>query len=194
VKTTAIRVLIAAATTLGSSAAFAQAPPAPPTWAPPAMPEPPPPPQEPAAAPQAYVPPAPAALHAYAAPPPAAPYAYATAPVAPAGQWVHTRQYGWIWMPYGPSYTYVAGRHVAYTYAYYPRSGWRWVSAPWVMNVGPTPFWGRLGPSRFAWYGNPGFRGRVVEHGGWRARPVPRRHAPHVTPRNEAVRVARHHR
>ena len=157
-KKTLIGVLFAAATTM-STAAFAQPPQAPgpdPSWAPPpSMPEPPPPPQA-QAAPPAY----------YAAPAPAATI------VAPAsGQWVYTNQYGWVWMPYDASYTYVAGGNVAYTYAYYPHFGWRWIGAPWVVGVGPTPRWGHLGPSRFAWYGHPGFRGYAVARGGWQ-RPV----------------------
>jgi hypothetical protein len=158
VKKTLIGVLIAAATTMGT-AAFAQAPQAAgpdPTWTPPSMPEPPPPPQAPAAT-----------EYTYAAPAPAAPVAPATA-----GQWVYTNQYGWIWMPYSASYTYVAGADVAYTYAYYPRFGWRWVSSPWVVGMGPTPRWGRLGATHYAWYGHPVNRGRLVVHGGWYSRPV----------------------
>jgi hypothetical protein len=157
VKKTLIGVLIAAATTI-STAGFAQPqspypgslPP------PPSMPEPPPPPQAPAPS-YTYAPPAPAATVAMA---------------APAGQWVYTDQYGWIWMPYDADYTSVAGPDVAYTFVYRPRLGWRWVTAPWVLGLGPTPSWGRLGPAHFAWYGHPGFRGRVVAHGGWQSRPA----------------------
>jgi len=157
VKKTLIGVLIATATTIGS-AAFAQAPQAvgpDPSWTPPAMPEPPPPPQAPAATAYTYAPAAPVA-----------------APAQP-GQWVYTNQYGWVWMPYGASYTYVAGPDLAYTFAYYPRFGWRWMSSPWVLNVGPTPYWGRLGPTHFAWYGHPVNRGQFVVRGGGWARPVP---------------------
>src|SRR5882672_1790514 len=46
-------------------------------------------------------------------PPPAAPPAVQQqvqpapqAQVAPGGQWVHTQQYGWVWMPYGNQYVY----------------------------------------------------------------------------------------
>jgi hypothetical protein len=154
VKKTLIGLVIAAATTLGS-AAFAQAPQTvgpDPTWAPQNIPAPPPPPAQ-AAAPAGTT-------YAYAAPAPAA------------GQWVYTTQYGWVWTPYDASYTYVAGPDVAYTYAYYPRFGWRWVLSPWVLGIGPTPHWGRLGPTRFAWYGHPVNRGRIVVRNGWYARPV----------------------
>lgn len=186
-KKTIIGVLIAAATTVGG-AAFAQAPqPAgpDPAWTPPAAPEPPPPPQAQAA--PAYG----AQSYAYAPP---APAATVVAP-APAGQWVYTNQYGWIWVPYADSYTYVAGPNVAYTYAYYPRFGWRWVISPWVLGFGPTPHWGRLGPSRFAWYGHPGYRGRYVARG-WYGRPAyraPAYRAP-APAWHGAVRVGGHHR
>jgi hypothetical protein len=157
VNKTLIGVLIASATTL-SSAAFAQPGPDP-SWTPPppAAQEPPPPPQA-----QAYPTPA------YAAPAPATTIVAG----APAGQWVYTNQYGWVWMPYGESYTYVAGPGAAYSYAYYPHFGWRWVAAPWVLGVGPRPFWGHLGPSHYAWYGHPGYRGGVIARGGWRGAPV----------------------
>jgi hypothetical protein len=159
VNKTVIGVLIAAATTVGPMA-FAQAPGPDPTWTPPpAASEPPPPPQA-QAAPYQY---------GYGAPAPAA----TVAAPAQAGQWVYTNQYGWIWMPYGANYTYVAGPDAAYSYAYYPRFGWRWVSSPWVLSVGPSPFWGRLGPSHYAWYGHPYNRGRVVVRaGGWYGRPA----------------------
>jgi hypothetical protein len=163
VKMRVIGILIAAATTVGS-AAMAQGPMAQDPQAmgqpPGSMPEPPPPPQ---AAPSDYYAPAPVAV--------AAP--------APAGQWVYTNQYGWVWMPYGANYTYVAGGNVAYSYAFYPHFGWRWLASPWVLGFGPSPYWGRPGPVHFAWYGHPHFRGyapRVVYN-----RPVFRATvAPHV--------------
>jgi hypothetical protein len=152
VKTRMIGVLIAAATTVGS-AAMAQEPAAPDyqvAGQPPApMPQPPPPPQ---AAPYDYAP---------------APEAVAPAP-GPSGQWVYTNQYGWVWMPYGANYTYVPGGNVAYSYAFYPHFGWRWISSPWVLGFGPSPYWGRPGPVHFAWYGRPSFRGyapRAVAYG-----------------------------
>ena len=93
-------------------------------------------------------------------PPMQAPVAVpAIAPTLPPGQWVFTQQYGWLWMPYGQSYTHVVDdAALAYQYAYYPAFGWRWVVAPWVLGFGVTPYWGALGPRPFAWYGHPWFR------------------------------------
>jgi hypothetical protein len=95
-------------------------------------------------------------------PPPPPPEAYPQvspqpAPPVPApaaGQWVYTGQYGWVWMPYGPGYTYdgAAGDPTPYSYVYYPRHGWTWLASPWVVGWGPTPHFGVVGPSRFAWY------------------------------------------
>jgi hypothetical protein len=80
---------------------------------------------------------------------------------APAGQWVYTSQYGWLWMPYEQAYTYVdAESDVSYGYVYYPAFGWRWVLAPWVFGLGPEPRWGTVGRARFAWYAHPWFHGR----------------------------------
>jgi hypothetical protein len=155
VKTRVLGILIAAVTTAGSTAMAQEAPPPPPDpqYQPPAMPEPPAPPQ--------------AAAVDYAA----AEYAPTpAAPPAPGGQWVYTNQYGWVWMPYGANYTYVAGSSIAYSYAYYPRFGWRWISSPWVVGVGPSPFWGRLGPVHYAWYGHPRFFG--YPHVGYYGRPA----------------------
>jgi hypothetical protein len=168
VKTRFLGILIAAATTVGS-AALAQ-----PMTQDPRM----------AGAPPASMPPPPP-------PPQVEAYEYAPAPVAvaaqaPAGQWVYTNQYGWVWMPYGADYTYVAGANAAYSYAYYPRFGWRWIAAPWVLGVGPTPNWGRPGPVHFAWYGRPAFHG-------YASRPVYGRPfgragvAPHVVARSQPV-------
>jgi len=113
-------------------------------------------------------------------PPPA--QAQAPAPqAAPAGQWVYTAQYGWVWMPYGDAYTYVppSGYGEPYEFVYAPVYGWSWVVAPWVWGWGPWPHFGFFGPSRFAWFGhgwwrNPGrfhfapafHRGGFVNHGG----------------------------
>jgi len=73
---------------------------------------------------------------------------------APAGQWVYTNQYGWVWMPYGPQYvdegTY--GAATPYQFVYTVRLGWTWCAAPWLWGWGPYPWFGRLGPSRFGWY------------------------------------------
>jgi hypothetical protein len=173
VKSRVIGALILATTTIGP-AAFAQEPqpvdsqemgqpPAP-------MPEPPPPPEA-----------------AYASPAGYAPAPVAVAAPAPAGQWVYTQQYGWVWMPYGANYTYVTATDAAYTFAYYPRFGWRWLAAPWVLSVGPTPRWGHLGPVHFAWYGRPRFHGYVA-HSTWYGRPEYRAPIVHATWGRPAVR------
>jgi len=79
----------------------------------------------------------------------------------PAGQWVYTQQYGWVWMPYGDEYTSVPpdGYGEPYEYVYYTAYGWTWVDAPWVWGIGPWPYFGVYGPSLFGWYG----------HGWWRS-------------------------
>jgi len=78
----------------------------------------------------------------------------------PAGQWVYTQQYGWIWMPYGDAYSSVpaSGSGEPYQYVYYPSYGWTWIGAPWIWGYGPWPYFGAFGPARFGWYG----------HGWWR--------------------------
>lgn len=94
------------------------------------------------------------------------------APQTPAGQWVYTQQYGWVWMPYGDAYSYVPpeGIGAPYEYVYYPVYGWTWVVAPWVWGFGPWPYFA-IGPTYFGWY----------HHGWWRTpwrwryRPVPLR-------------------
>jgi hypothetical protein len=84
-------------------------------------------------------------------------------PSAPSGQWVYTEGYGWVWMPYEQAYTYVSpAEDDAYAYVYYPASGWQWIHAPWVLGVGPRPYWGPLGPVRFGWYAHPWFHPRRV--------------------------------
>ena len=83
-----------------------------------------------------------------------------SAPVAVReGQWTYTTQYGWIWTPYDQGYTQVyPDAAIAYTFAYYPAAGWRWLSAPWILGFGPRPYWGSMGMGRFAWYSHPWFR------------------------------------
>ena len=84
-----------------------------------------------------------------------------TADSSPTGQWVYTNPEGWVWMPYDQSYTYVTpGEDTAYSYVYYPAVGWEWISAPWVIGIGPRPYWGVYGPGRFAWYAHPWFHPR----------------------------------
>jgi hypothetical protein len=136
-----------------------------------------PPPSTPPPAPVFTNPPAPVA-QPIEVPPQAAPPA--PAPRVPDGQWVFTQQYGWLWMPYDQAYTNVDDNAaLAYEYVYYPRFGWRWVVAPWVLGFGIAPHWGVLGPVRFAWYAHPWFRigtahlrphwGHTVgPHPGWR--------------------------
>ena len=101
---------------------------------------------------------------AYPAPPSAAAPQPAT---APSGQWVYTNQYGWLWMPYGQQYTYIAADPQVFPdqYVYYPVYGWRWVVAPWVYGYGPQPYWGARGLRFFVWYAHPWFR--VGGHWGW---------------------------
>jgi hypothetical protein len=65
----------------------------------------------------------------------------APAQPSPSGQWVYTSQYGWLWMPYAQSYTYVPAEGMPQMYVYYPALGWRWVVAPWVFRWGPRPYW-----------------------------------------------------
>jgi hypothetical protein len=109
-------------------------------------------------------PPAAAPSEAPPAPPfetPAPPPPQEQAPSSlPAGQWVYTQQYGWIWMAYSDDYTHVPsdGYGEPYAYAYYPLYGWTWLAAPWVWGFGPWPTFGLYGPARFGWYG----------HGWWR--------------------------
>jgi hypothetical protein len=115
---------------------------------------------------------------------------YQPAPVAtaPAGQWVYTQQYGWLWMPYGAGYTSVTSPSVAYEYVYYPAHGWRWIYAPWVVGLGRAPHWGRLGPRHYAWYDRAWSRPAVV-HAPSRGRQV---FAPRAAAR--VVHVDRHGR
>lgn len=95
---------------------------------------------------------------------PPAPPAPTAAQVDPgSGQWVYTSQYGWVWMPYAQNYTYVTpDESNVYTFLYYPTFGWRWVYAPWVLGVGPWPYWGFHGVIPFYWHAHPYY---------WRARP-----------------------
>ncbi len=94
-----------------------------------------------------------------------APGAASAAPM-PLGQWVFTQEYGWLWLAYDQKYAQVVENtarrfgysSVAYEYAYYPAFGWRWVVAPWILRFGVVPYWGALGPARFAWYAHPWFR------------------------------------
>jgi hypothetical protein len=137
-----------AASDTGAGSAPAVAPPAnpmqPATPAPDQAPPPPP-------APQAKAPtPAPAQAPAQAA---------ASPPTVPAGQWVYTVQYGWVWMPYDSQYTHVYENDGSdpYMYLYYPAYGWTWVVAPWIWGFGPVPWFGVRGWTHFYWYGHGAF-------------------------------------
>ncbi len=74
---------------------------------------------------------------------------------APAsGQWVYTSQYGWVWMPYGDTYTYLPTDGGAPDmYVYYPSVGWCWVVAPWIWGWGAAPYFGIYGTGHYGWYG-----------------------------------------
>ena len=75
-------------------------------------------------------------------------------PATPAGQWVYTSQYGWVWMPYGTSYTYLPSNGgTPNMYVYYPAVGWSWVIAPWVWGWGAMPWFGYAGWGGYPWYG-----------------------------------------
>jgi hypothetical protein len=92
-----------------------------------------------------------------AGPPPVGPSARAVAaePAAaeprapvPQGQWVHTAQYGWVWMPHGRGYVTAPAFGAPSMFVYGPTLGWGWVVAPWVVGWGPSPWYGR-GPSPY---------------------------------------------
>jgi hypothetical protein len=87
----------------------------------------------------------------------AAPPVAVAAPVTPAGQWVYTRQYGWLYMPYAQNYTFVPAAGPPSMFVYRPAHGWHWVHAPWVVGVGPVPYWGPAGYVRFDWFARPWF-------------------------------------
>jgi len=70
------------------------------------------------------------------------------------GQWVYTEQYGWVWMPYGDTYTHTPpDGGTPSMYVYYPEAGWCWVIAPWLWGWGPRPYFGFYGPRYYAWWG-----------------------------------------
>jgi hypothetical protein len=78
----------------------------------------------------------------------------------PSGQWVYTEQYGWIWMPGGGQYVY-RDTAAPYSYVFYPRHGWLWVSSPWVWGWGAYPYFSRFHPWHYAWY-------RGIHYAGYR--------------------------
>ena len=63
---------------------------------------------------------------------------------------------------------------VAYEFVFYPSFGWRWVVAPWVLGVGPHPYFVH-GPVHFAWYARPWFRPHPLVHRDFHESPGRRR-------------------
>lgn len=108
-----------------------------------------PPSQPPSAQPQPTPPPATQAP----APPEAQPQAEPSS--APAGEWVFTGEYGWLWMAYGDAYTFTPDYEYGdpYMYVYYPAVGWTWVVAPWLWGRGPMPYFVAGGGVKFVWHG-----------------------------------------
>ena len=94
----------------------------------------------------------------------------------PQGEWVYTRQYGWVWAPYDRSYTVVNdSTWLAYEYVWRPRFGWRWLAAPWVFGIGPRPYFVH-GPLLFHWYAHPWFGPHPRARWYWHAPPRVQRH------------------
>lgn len=114
-----------------------------------------------------------------------APTVVASTPATAGGQWIHTVQYGWVYMPYGSRYvvTHASG---PYSYVYYPSYGWRWIASPWVVGTGPYPYFGAHGPYAYGWfkrlrhahhpmaahYTRPGHRPVLASHASPHTRPV----------------------
>ncbi|MBL8910586.1 MAG: hypothetical protein JNM17_07760 [Archangium sp.] len=70
----------------------------------------------------------------------------------PDGQWVYTQQYGWLWLPYDASYAQTTAT-TSLAYAYGPALGWSWINAPWVIGLGPRPWFGtRIARAHYAWW------------------------------------------
>ena len=135
----------------------------------------PPPPPADVAPPEAVTPPGPPPSEPPPPPPETSPPEYPATPgapppqpaAAPAGEWVYTAEYGWLYMPLDRQFVYIPpDPHVfPEEYVYYPAYGWRWVVSPWVYGYGPQPRWGRAGPTVFVWYAHPWFR--VGGYRGW---------------------------
>ena len=105
----------------------------------------------------------------------AGPEASAVAPEVPAGQWVYTHQYGWVYAPYAQAYTYVPpDASTAQMFVWRVGVGWAWLLSPWVFSLGPRPYWGAYGPRYFAWHARPWFRPHVVQPAGPRFAPYRR--------------------
>ena len=111
------------------------------------------------------------------APPVAQPGPPATAPTpeVPAGQWVFTQQYGWVYAPYAQAYTYVpADSSTAQMFVWRVGIGWGWLLSPWVFSMGPRPYWGVYGPRYYAWHARPWFRPHPIYPMGPRFAPYQR--------------------
>jgi hypothetical protein len=130
-------------------------------------------PAPPATPPPADTPPPPPAVRPE--PPATPPQPPPRQKAADTGQWVHTTQYGWVWMPYGDTFAHVPpDGSTPSMYVYYPEAGWCWVVAPWLWGWGPMPYFGYLGPRYYGWFGI-GFGhwygfSRPYEHWGWHGR------------------------
>jgi hypothetical protein len=97
-------------------------------------------------------------------------------------------------MPYSNSFTYY-GYSDPYQYVYYPSYGWTWLAAPWLVAVGPWPYFGVAGAFYFSWgfpyyygHGGPYYGYRYPYYGypnrypGYPVRPVPGRPLPGFAP------------
>jgi hypothetical protein len=92
---------------------------------------------------------------------------------APAGRWVHTVEYGSVWMPYSSAYAYAPpGGSISYAYVYGPAFGWSWVIAS------PAWHWWAPGP-RFGFHAGFGWR----SPGWWYGHRHPRWYGPGHGPR-----------
>jgi hypothetical protein len=114
------------------------------------------PPTPPPAAPPEVLPDQQALVSGPSAPAQAAPD---TTPTVPAGQWVYTTQYGWVFMPYGDAYSSVPTAGAPSMYVYTSSGGWGWVNSPWLVGVGPSLYFGTYGYASYRWYGQPRYRG-----------------------------------
>jgi hypothetical protein len=109
--------------------------------------------------------------------PQAPPTAQTIQPAGQPGQWVNTKDSGWIWVPTDTTTYAVDG--VPYVYLYTPLYGWTWyaspwgwgpfVIGPWVWNPWPFGFraWG-YGVGGWGWRGG-SWRGGVFHGGAWQS-------------------------
>ena len=76
-------------------------------------------------------------LQPYVAPPPPTP----PPPGYTRGEWIHTEDLGWLWVP-GESST-VTYDDVPYAYMYTPSYGWTWYVSPWGVGAYYRGGWAR---------------------------------------------------